>query len=103
LTYIVRSNRATLAVKCDGLADDQLRERAVPPSSSDLCVDLVGLRSGLVASARMTAAIRCRTGSGWLPSLPTARQGGGDVHRRMGIHGEERPEGREVGEDVSRH
>jgi hypothetical protein len=29
-------NRATLAVKCDGLADDQLRERAVPPSSLSL-------------------------------------------------------------------
>ena len=29
-------HRATLAVKCEGLADDQLRERAVPPSSLSL-------------------------------------------------------------------
>jgi len=29
-------HRATLARKCDGLADDQLRERAVPPSSLSL-------------------------------------------------------------------
>ncbi|HEX3489248.1 MAG TPA: DinB family protein [Streptosporangiaceae bacterium] len=28
--------RATLAMKCDGLTDDQLRERAVPPSSLSL-------------------------------------------------------------------
>ena len=28
--------RATLAVKCDGLADDQLRIRAVPPSTMSL-------------------------------------------------------------------
>src|ERR1022692_5274756 len=28
--------RATLAVKCAGLTDDQLRERAVPPSSLSL-------------------------------------------------------------------
>jgi hypothetical protein len=29
-------NRATLALKCDGLTDDQLRERAVPPSGLSL-------------------------------------------------------------------
>lgn len=29
-------HRATLATKCDGLTDDQLRERAVPPSSLSL-------------------------------------------------------------------
>lgn len=29
-------HRATLAVKCDGLSHDQLRERAVPPSSLSL-------------------------------------------------------------------
>jgi uncharacterized damage-inducible protein DinB len=29
-------HRATLAVKCDGLSDDQLRARAVPPSSLSL-------------------------------------------------------------------
>lgn len=28
--------RATLAVKCDGLSDDQLRQRAVPPSKLSL-------------------------------------------------------------------
>jgi hypothetical protein len=28
--------RDTLAVKCDGLTDDQLRERAVPPASLSL-------------------------------------------------------------------
>ncbi len=36
LTMFLDFNRATLAVKCDGLADDQLRERAVPPSSLSL-------------------------------------------------------------------
>jgi Protein of unknown function (DUF664) len=29
-------HRATLATKCDGLTDDQLRERSVPPSSLSL-------------------------------------------------------------------
>jgi uncharacterized damage-inducible protein DinB len=29
-------HRATLAMKCDGLSDEQLRERAVPPSSMSL-------------------------------------------------------------------
>ncbi len=29
-------HRATLAVKCDGLADDQLRDKAVPPSKLSL-------------------------------------------------------------------
>jgi uncharacterized damage-inducible protein DinB len=29
-------HRATLAVKCEGLTDDQLRERSVPPSSLSL-------------------------------------------------------------------
>jgi uncharacterized damage-inducible protein DinB len=29
-------HRATLAMKCDGLSDEQLRERAVPPSSLSL-------------------------------------------------------------------
>ncbi len=29
-------HRATLAMKCDGLSDDQLRERSVPPSSMSL-------------------------------------------------------------------
>jgi uncharacterized damage-inducible protein DinB len=32
-------HRATLAMKCDGLSDDQLRARAVPPSS----ISLLGL------------------------------------------------------------
>jgi hypothetical protein len=36
LTSFLDFNRATLALKCDGLADDQLRERAVPPSSLSL-------------------------------------------------------------------
>ena len=36
LTGFLDFNRATLALKCDGLADDQLRERAVPPSSLSL-------------------------------------------------------------------
>ena len=29
-------HRATLAIKCDGLSDDQLRERSAPPSSLSL-------------------------------------------------------------------
>ena len=36
LTAFLDRQRATLAVKCDGLTDDQLRERAVPPSSLSL-------------------------------------------------------------------
>ena len=36
LTAFLDFQRATLAVKCDGLTDDQLRERAVPPSSLSL-------------------------------------------------------------------
>lgn len=36
LTAFLDFNRDTLALKCDGLADDQLRERAVPPSSLSL-------------------------------------------------------------------
>jgi hypothetical protein len=36
LTAFLDFNRATLALKCDGLSDDQLRERAVPPSSLSL-------------------------------------------------------------------
>jgi len=32
-------HRATLAMKCDGLSDDELRERSVPPSS----ISLLGL------------------------------------------------------------
>ena len=36
LTGFLDRQRGTLAVKCDGLTDDQLRERAVPPSSLSL-------------------------------------------------------------------
>jgi hypothetical protein len=36
LTAFLDYLRATLALKCDGLTDDQLRERAVPPSSLSL-------------------------------------------------------------------
>ncbi len=36
LTAFLDWQRATLAVKCEGLTDDQLRERAVPPSSLSL-------------------------------------------------------------------
>jgi uncharacterized damage-inducible protein DinB len=36
LTAFLDFNRATLALKCEGLSDDQLRERAVPPSSLSL-------------------------------------------------------------------
>ena len=36
LTAFLDFQRATLALKCDGLTDDQLRERAVPPSSLSL-------------------------------------------------------------------
>ena len=36
LTAFLDYQRATLALKCDGLSDDQLRERAVPPSSLSL-------------------------------------------------------------------
>jgi uncharacterized damage-inducible protein DinB len=36
LTAFLDFNRDTLALKCDGLTDDQLRERAVPPSSLSL-------------------------------------------------------------------
>jgi uncharacterized damage-inducible protein DinB len=36
LTAFLDWQRATLALKCEGLADDQLRERAVPPSSLSL-------------------------------------------------------------------
>jgi hypothetical protein len=36
LTAFLDFNRETLAVKCDGLSDDQLRERAVPPSNLSL-------------------------------------------------------------------
>jgi len=36
LTAFLDYNRETLALKCDGLTDDQLRERAVPPSSLSL-------------------------------------------------------------------
>jgi uncharacterized damage-inducible protein DinB len=36
LTAFLDFNRATLALKCDALSDDQLRERAVPPSSLSL-------------------------------------------------------------------
>jgi uncharacterized damage-inducible protein DinB len=36
LTAFLDFLRATLAVKCDGLTDDQLRERAVPPSDLSL-------------------------------------------------------------------
>lgn len=36
LTGFLDYLRATLALKCDGLTDDQLRERAVPPSSLSL-------------------------------------------------------------------
>jgi uncharacterized damage-inducible protein DinB len=36
LTAFLDFQRATLAVKCDGLTDDQLRERAVPPSNLSL-------------------------------------------------------------------
>lgn len=36
LTAWLDYHRATLAVKCDGLTDDQLREQAVPPSTLSL-------------------------------------------------------------------
>jgi uncharacterized damage-inducible protein DinB len=36
LTAFLDFQRATLALKCDGLTDGQLRERAVPPSSLSL-------------------------------------------------------------------
>ena len=36
LTAFLDFQRATLALKCDGLTDDQLRERAVPPSALSL-------------------------------------------------------------------
>ena len=36
VTAFLDAQRATLALKCDGLTDDQLRERAVPPSSLSL-------------------------------------------------------------------
>jgi hypothetical protein len=36
LTAFLDFQRATLALKCDGLTHDQLRERAVPPSSLSL-------------------------------------------------------------------
>jgi uncharacterized damage-inducible protein DinB len=36
LTAFLDFQRATLAVKCDGLSDDQLREPAVPPSALSL-------------------------------------------------------------------
>jgi uncharacterized damage-inducible protein DinB len=36
LTAFLDFNRETLALKCEGLADDQLRERAVPPSELSL-------------------------------------------------------------------
>jgi uncharacterized damage-inducible protein DinB len=36
LTSFLDYHRATLALKCDGLTDNQLRERAVPPSSLSL-------------------------------------------------------------------
>jgi Protein of unknown function (DUF664) len=36
LTGFLDFQRATLAVKCDGLTDDQLREKAVPPSQLSL-------------------------------------------------------------------
>jgi uncharacterized damage-inducible protein DinB len=36
LTAFLDFQRATLALKCEGLTDDQLRERAVPPSSLSL-------------------------------------------------------------------
>jgi len=36
LTAFLDAQRATLAIKCDGLSDGQLRERAVPPSAMSL-------------------------------------------------------------------
>src|ERR1700730_14912932 len=36
LTAFLDRQRATLAVKCDGLTEDQLRQQAVPPSSLPL-------------------------------------------------------------------
>ena len=36
LTAFLDFQRATLALKCEGLTDDQLRERAVPPSGLSL-------------------------------------------------------------------
>jgi Protein of unknown function (DUF664) len=36
LTGFLDYLRDTLALKCDGLTDDQLRERAVPPSNLSL-------------------------------------------------------------------
>ena len=36
LTAFLDAQRATLAIKCDGLSDGQLREQAVPPSALSL-------------------------------------------------------------------
>ena len=36
LTAFLDAQRATLAIKCDGLSDGQLREQAVPPSAMSL-------------------------------------------------------------------
>ena len=36
LTAFLDAQRATLAIKCDGLTDGQLRQRAVPPSALSL-------------------------------------------------------------------
>ncbi len=36
LTAFLDFQRATLALKCEGLTDDELRQRAMPPSSLSL-------------------------------------------------------------------
>jgi len=54
-------HRATLAWKCEGLSDDQLRERAVPPSS----LSLVGLVRHMAEVER--AWFRRRVGGADLP------------------------------------
>ena len=56
-------HRATLAWKCEGLSDDQLRERAVPPSS----LSLIGLVRHMAEVER--GWFRRRVGREDLPSI----------------------------------
>jgi hypothetical protein len=74
LTAFLDFHRATLAFKCDGLTDDQLRERAVPPSS----LSLLGLvrhmaEMGAAASSAPQGGCLLRS-AGRLPS-PLRRDG----------------------------
>ena len=68
LTAFLDFNRETLALKCQGLADGQLRERAVPPSH----LSLLGIVRHMAcdhARALVAAAPSLETrgyrGSGW--------------------------------------